>query len=612
MSIPRHLISKLEEVFRGDKDVSRSPLQHLLKPNAAAPSDSEVIAIRALISEAEARIEDLHRHFPARNRASKVKESQLLKIIEIHRELLSPVRYLPSEILQEIFLHYSNNPRAVVIAEMPWRLGHVSHRWREVALSLPSLWDNIPKVEVFHTNPKRSYVRALICLIRRSGTSPTLKFDLTAEVLGSLREAQKSLINKEIILHSERIEQLRIDINDKSIRLFQGFKRRLPNLRILRVHWQFCAHRDLDIFETAPALRQVTIGGSYSYHFGYVRAPQLHITCFEDRLTRTVGQLPMSSLRLLTYLDIHQVSCYFNSRESAIRFPYRPTTLPNLRTLTVMLDSDYETANNFLQSLTIPAVEVMKIFYVAPLIPHLVSMFSGARGPTRLQKLTFRTIPLQTGELSSLLRLTPHLVELDIDIDVPPVDDLLNLIYGMGEVMLVPMLQGLHMHIPEITADTQTEHFHTLAEVRCELPELGDNNDSDDDTMPSLEPRTRTTLDTLRFVFKSAESRDNSQKILNNWLFSFTPEEANLKAKDIYIINPGHMISRMISRCGYNYFPSPLLIKPNNADINMISDQFLDSLEDELAFLEDHGFASKVVLVRLFFWMLACKIFTLI
>jgi hypothetical protein len=134
LSIPRHLISKLEEVFRGDKDVCRSPLRHLLKSNAT-PSDSEVITIHALIIDAEARIEDLHRRFPAPDRASKDIESRLFKIIEAHRALLSPVRYLPSEILQEIFLHYANNPsHNVTIATMPWRLGHVSRRWREVGL----------------------------------------------------------------------------------------------------------------------------------------------------------------------------------------------------------------------------------------------------------------------------------------------------------------------------------------------------------------------------------------------------------------------------------------------------------------------------------------------
>jgi hypothetical protein len=80
--------------------------------------------------------------------------------------------------------------------------------------------------------------------------------------------------------------------------------------------------------------------------------------------------------------------------------------------------------HQFLGSLTIPGVEVMTILCkAAPLISQFVSMFSGSRGPSQLQKLAFRTIPLQKGELSALLNLNPHLVELEIDF--PPADDLL-------------------------------------------------------------------------------------------------------------------------------------------------------------------------------------------
>jgi hypothetical protein len=221
--IPRHLISKIEGSFWGDKDVRRSPLRHLLKSNAA-PSDSEVIAIHALITDAEFWIEELHR-FPARDRAFHVTESKLLEIIEAHRALLSPVRYLPSEILQEIFLHYADNPHPNAIATMPWRLGHISHRWRKIALSLPSLWDNIPKIDVSLAKPKRSYVRALICLIQRSGSSPTLKFDISGYYFSpcSIRKVPKSPIIEEIMLHSERIEQLRVKVDETTMQLCQGF-----------------------------------------------------------------------------------------------------------------------------------------------------------------------------------------------------------------------------------------------------------------------------------------------------------------------------------------------------------------------------------------------------
>ena len=586
MNIPQHLITKLEEVFLGDKDTRRSPLRHLLKSNAT-PSDSEIIAIRALISDAEASIEELHRRFPALDQESLVVETrtQLLRSIEAHRALLSPVRYLPSEILQEIFLHYADNTGPnITIASMPWRLGHISRRWRNIALSLPSLWDNIPKVKILSTKTNRLYVRALICLLQRSGTSPTLKFDISGYLPSgpSLRKAPQNSVIKVIMLHSERIEQLRIEVNEAIMPLFQGFKGRVPNLRTLRVYLNTNEVPNLDVFETAPALRQVAIGGLYQDRSVRILLPWSQITHFEEQLLgERVGQfVPLSFLRSLTYLDIDKPPFYYN--ESATLFsPYRPTTLPNLRILSVKIHANHQKFDLFLESLTIPAVEVMKILCMAPLIPRLISMFSGSHGSSRLQKLAFRTIPLQAGELSVLLNLTPHLVELEID--VPPTDDLQKLIYGEGEVILVPMLQALNMHSFVLNAGThKTELLNTLAQVRCES---GSRKDSEDATMPSLGPGTWTTLDTLRCVFYKAKSRDKSQKILNNWSSSFTPKEA----KAINVIN----------RCS-NYIHGHSFVLENNA-VLLMQDNFLACIEhyrDKVT--------TKVLHVGIFFWMLSC------
>ena len=576
----------MDDVFRGpgDKDFSRSPLQHLLESNAT-PSDSEVITIRTLITNAEASIEKLHRRFPTRYRASQV--SKLLKTIEAHRALLSPVRYLPSEILQEVFLYYvdKQDPNDATIRTMPWRLGHITHRWREVALSLPSLWDDIPKIYLFETGLEQSFVQALICLLRRTGTSRTLKLNIGQyQGFGSLRmgyESPTSIIEK-IMLHSERIEQLCIEVNSTTMPLLQGFKGRLPNLRILRVLYYVPApNLNIDVFETAPALRQVSLGGLCHNSSVNVLLPWSQITHFEDERIRRVGRLVLlssSSLCSLTSLDIYRPLCLYRVDKSPLS-PYRPTTLPNLRTLSVVIyDRDYKDVDLFLESLTVPAVEVMKIRHMRPLIPPLLSMFSGSRGPSRLQKLAFRTIPLQAGELSALLKLTPHLVELDID--VPPAADLLRLTYSEGEVMLVPMLQALYMRIPHVLATAaQIEYLDTIAKVRCEL---GICKDSEDTAMLSPRPGTWTTLRTLRVFFDTAESRDSSQKILNNWSSSFTTEEANA-----------------IDRIRQWW----------RRDIS--AESFVKNVLP-VSSIERYEITNKVLHVGVSFWMVACGIFTLI
>ena len=574
-SIPRQLISKLDEVFRGDKDFRRSPLRHLLKSNAA-PSDSEVIAIRALITDAEASIEELHRRFPTRDHASQAIESRLLITIEAHRALLSPIRYLPSEILQEIFLHYADDRGPnVTIRTMPWRLGHISHRWREIALSLPSLWDNMPKIYLCKPGIERSHVRALIYLLRRSDTSPTLKLNISCEGPGwNYRTAG---IIRTIMLHSERIEQLRVDVSDVTMPLLQGIKGRLSNLRILRVLYCLRAP-NIDIFETAPALRQVAVKGIHTNGIDKVLLPWSQITHFEEELPgERVGKLvsPASnSLHSLTNLDIYRPQCLYHVSESALLSPYRPTTLPSLRTLRIVIyKCGYKDIDRFLESLTIPAVEIMEICYMmVPLIPHLVSMFSGSRGPSRLQKLAFRTNSLKPGHLSALLKLIPHLVELDIDL--PPVVDLLRIIYSEGEVVLVPLLQVLYIRIPR---NAQIEHIDTLAEVRCES---GIRKDSEDAAMLSLCPGTWTTLHTLRLFFQSGEIRDSQQRILNKWTSSLNSDETNaievIRERWNQSINDGSLF------------------------------------EEILSFIECYEITNKILRVGVFFWTPACGIFTLI
>ena len=109
----------------------------------------------------------------------------------------------------------------------------------------------------------------MICLIQLSG--PTLKLNiggyppLWGRTMAKV-QVPESLVIKEIWRYSERIKQLRIEVDNATMPLsFKGFKRRLSNLRILCVHLTVNEVRDFDVFEIAPALRQVTIQGLNQY-----------------------------------------------------------------------------------------------------------------------------------------------------------------------------------------------------------------------------------------------------------------------------------------------------------------------------------------------------------
>jgi F-box-like len=359
--IRRRLTPKFQ-AFWLDKDIPRSPLRHLLTSNLA-PSDSEVITIRALITDAEVRIEELHRRFPTHNSASQGTESKLLKFIEAHKALLSPVRYLPSEILQEIFLRYpACGTLHPPLAMIPWSLGHISRRWREIALSLPSLWDSIPGIDISSSShAKRSYVRALTYLIQRSDTSPTLKLNIYCPPR-KMKIMGYSIL-KVIIHHSERIECLSMSIlpmHTTFMREFQELRGRLPNLRVLALSFPSTfsvAERSLDIFETAPALRQVILAGS-SRPGCSIRLilPLSQITHFHDILNseRIAPYVSLSSLPSLTYLYIDKAM--FDGTPM-LRSPYEPVILPGLRTLKIHGHCKGGDTGVFLESLTVPSVE---------------------------------------------------------------------------------------------------------------------------------------------------------------------------------------------------------------------------------------------------------------
>ena len=326
-----------------DNDIPKSPLLHLLKSNVA-PSDSEIITIRALITEVEVWIEELHHnHFPV----SQAKESRLLEFVQIHKALLSPVHYLPSEVLQEIFLHYCDHRIIKLpISMVPWHLGHISHRWREVTLSLPALWDNIPVINLCmksHSNP--SYVRAITHLMERSGTSPTLKLNISYIVWEKM--IFRPPIFKTVVRHSERLELLRICIPDVHTTMhFQGFKGRLSNLQDLVLslpHTYSDDGRSLDIFETAPALRRVKLIGSYPGDSIRLLLPWSQITHFSDLLhsESVAPYVPLSSLPSLSYLYIdkhvyHRSEGVWITSPPPLRDPstypshYEPVTLSGL------------------------------------------------------------------------------------------------------------------------------------------------------------------------------------------------------------------------------------------------------------------------------------------
>ncbi|KAJ7596387.1 hypothetical protein C8J56DRAFT_917331 [Mycena floridula] len=66
--------------------------------------------------------------------------------IELHEPVISPIQAMPPELLRIIFLEACKTlygPSALDMRTFPWVAGEVCHRWREMVLELPQMWNNL-------------------------------------------------------------------------------------------------------------------------------------------------------------------------------------------------------------------------------------------------------------------------------------------------------------------------------------------------------------------------------------------------------------------------------------------------------------------------------------
>lgn len=126
--------------------ISVSPYAHVLHTNYVPP-DSELHEIKAFLLNPETELRRLETEL-TRIRAildDLVSEhDKLNNFVDAHKALISPVRRLPPEILQEIFIRCLTTRNSVMHrSEAPMLLTEVCVEWRRIALSTPALWSTL-------------------------------------------------------------------------------------------------------------------------------------------------------------------------------------------------------------------------------------------------------------------------------------------------------------------------------------------------------------------------------------------------------------------------------------------------------------------------------------
>ncbi|KIM45627.1 hypothetical protein M413DRAFT_442284 [Hebeloma cylindrosporum] len=453
------LVSKLE--------LPEAPVPHLLRSNTP-PTEQEEALVRAAIADAEVECRRLEEKLIERLAAgtasrgwetvTRHKIGRADRFIHQHQSVLSPLRRLPMEILQTIFMEVDPTMRVHTrwrqTSDIPWKLGQVCRIWRESALSLSLLWKYLPLVQLKKsTSHTRIQLACLSELIRRSGAAP-LDIYIIAPNYDRSTHPVIDLLSK----HSERWHTVSIESTPTTILGFAAIKGRLPSLKVLTLHTRHhTAMPAIEMFEVAPQLQAVYVSGSIP---GDLKLPFSQLRHYKERFIwpqRIHAVVASPMLRTLSILEL----------TDDVTFPV--VTMPCLLKLHVKFQ--YRAETDCFANLTIPAIEEIKaVSYRGNLIPSLTSLLSRCEPHCPLKHLSIRTDVGERGVLTPLLELTPCLVSLDTSMPASRLD-IRNLAGIERHKPLAPLLETCKFFCDTVVAGEMSLDLINLAFARCDIAE---------------------------------------------------------------------------------------------------------------------------------------------
>ncbi|CAA7260812.1 unnamed protein product [Cyclocybe aegerita] len=357
-------------------------------------------------------------------------------------------------------------------------VSQVCRPWRAVSLSIPSLWTHISLDLRRKTSRSKGFLSFLSTLLARSENAPLVVWIAVSD---SRHPALDTLVR-----HSNRWRTAAMHAPVGVISTLRGVRGRLECLETLEL--------------TVGAASDATESVVYDM---FQFAPSLHKVCIRSERP-VVFVLPWAQL---THYDDAQgghgdvIASLTSIKE--LRTTWRAPNSSN-DTLMTLNDLDklditffYLSHRDFFERLVLPNVKeiIIKDHAGTPVLP-LTAMLSRSPSPILLQKLTFHTEFNKPGQLTSLLQLVPHLQELNICL--PPIDDLTNFIYFSEQSQLVPNLQKLRFVANSVRESSAI--LRPLAFTRCEWE--GDDLWNEYDIKP---PQRTTLLSSFVIAFREPQ-----------------------------------------------------------------------------------------------------------
>ncbi|KAJ7133613.1 hypothetical protein C8R44DRAFT_772740 [Mycena epipterygia] len=328
------------------------------------PSDAEIDEIRTLLAEPLdelARLDCKIREIQAVLHYLKIKHRLLKDGIDNHKALISPMRRLPQEILQEIFLACLPNDRNASFGpvdaprDAPLLLSVICRYWRMVAHAMPRLWSglHLSCLPTRGGNPK--FTELVDAWLKRAGTCP-LSISLSHDAdLGQRHDVVKPIFDA-----SRRIQHLQITANAHVPPVFRPFlalgAEHLPILKSLTLQIRGTFHvipKNLNILQN-PSLRHISL---------VVSADPLTLPIPWTQLTElainwvsygSIGGIHLNGALALLSACENLVRCSLSIPDSR-GFTTRPIfTLPRLQNLTLTFFNKFPNPVDFMECLSLP------------------------------------------------------------------------------------------------------------------------------------------------------------------------------------------------------------------------------------------------------------------
>ena len=190
-----------------------------------------------------------------------------------YRSLLAPIRKVPPEIFQQIFLYVCNrNQVGESFGErLPTRLPPVSLAqvccmWHEVVKSSSCLWSTIHFQVIRNYSPDSAsaWVEQIERLLELSGSAPlSIDVVITIEEYDFDDNDPPFQCVKMLALHSDRWSEASIDVHpellDDMLHALHPIQGHLPLLQHLEFNAMFSETRHIGLFHNAPKLQSVQL-----------------------------------------------------------------------------------------------------------------------------------------------------------------------------------------------------------------------------------------------------------------------------------------------------------------------------------------------------------------